>query len=225
MKLIFLDIDGVLNSQEFLHKNSKLDLEPDAKWWASAIEPERMALLNALVAATGALVVVSSTWRYGKSVEDLQEILGLAGFFGHVVGKTPRADTRGQEIDLFLQSATQPIEAFVCLDDDTDMAPVEDCWVRCYDGLAEDDLEEAISILCCGWENVCRAIVGVAADQLDGLYTDIYAEGGSVSSEEVELWDQAHEMYSQLLDQATFGSVSLLTDLLATEFTQAMEEE
>ena len=37
----------------------------------------------------GADVVVSSTWRYGKTVSELQEMLEAEGFIGRVIDKTP----------------------------------------------------------------------------------------------------------------------------------------
>ena len=51
MKLIFLDVDGVLNSAEWLETNQ------------GEIDPAKVRLLKQMIDATGAKVVLSSTWR------------------------------------------------------------------------------------------------------------------------------------------------------------------
>ena len=75
-RVIFLDIDGVL--------------APIRQWDRYGdLEPACIRVLNEIVADGAADVVVSSTWRYGKTVAELQEILAAEGFAGTVVGKTP----------------------------------------------------------------------------------------------------------------------------------------
>jgi len=65
------------------------------------LAPACIAVLNEIIAETGADVVVSSTWRYGKTVAELQEMLDAHGFAGRVRDKTPVGPpgaTRGDEI-------------------------------------------------------------------------------------------------------------------------------
>jgi len=90
--VIFLDIDGVL--------------APIRRWDRYGdLDPACIHVLNDIVARVGADVVVSSTWRHGKTVAELQEILQAEGFTGCVVDKTPTgapgAD-RGDEIAAWL---------------------------------------------------------------------------------------------------------------------------
>ena len=85
MKLIFLDIDGVLNS----HGNTQ-------------IENDKILLLNEIVKETNAEVVITSTWRIGQSVQTLQQTLSNLGFIGIVNGKTDELWCRGEEIDEYL---------------------------------------------------------------------------------------------------------------------------
>lgn len=54
MKLIFLDIDGVLNAHEPL----------DADVLCATFHRDKVALLNGVLRATGAKIVLSSAWRY-----------------------------------------------------------------------------------------------------------------------------------------------------------------
>src|SRR5215467_2405809 len=75
-RVIFLDIDGVL--------------APIRQWDRYGdLEPACIEALNEVAAKGGADVVVSSTWRYGKTVAQLQEMLDGAGFTGRVLDKTP----------------------------------------------------------------------------------------------------------------------------------------
>lgn len=53
MKLLFLDIDGVLNGRQ-KHEGSPY----------CGIEPANMRHLNAVLAATGAKIILTSAWRY-----------------------------------------------------------------------------------------------------------------------------------------------------------------
>src|SRR5262245_53853935 len=91
-RVIFLDIDGVL--APIVHWDRYGDLDPGC-----------IQVLNEIAARGGADVVISSTWRYGKTVAQLQQILDAAGFTGRVVDKTPigapGAD-RGEEIAAWL---------------------------------------------------------------------------------------------------------------------------
>jgi len=63
VKVIFLDIDGVLNGG--WHKEHGFD-------WALT---RAIRNLNALVARTGAKVVISSAWRLEMNVEALRQVL------------------------------------------------------------------------------------------------------------------------------------------------------
>lgn len=67
MKIIFLDIDGVLNTSETLkHSHNGI----------IGIDPYRVLLLDRIVEATGAEVVLSSSWRKGH-YEELKKSLAV----------------------------------------------------------------------------------------------------------------------------------------------------
>jgi len=53
MNVIFLDIDGVLNSEEFLKKNED-----------EAIDRNNVSILKNIIDKTGAVIVMSSGWRF-----------------------------------------------------------------------------------------------------------------------------------------------------------------
>src|SRR5947199_9393545 len=91
-RVIFLDIDGVL--------------APIRRWDRYGdLDPACIRVLNDIVARVGADIVVSSTWRYGKTVAELQAMLAAQGFAGRVVDVTPTGapgSGRGAEIAAWL---------------------------------------------------------------------------------------------------------------------------
>ncbi len=128
-KIIFLDIDGVLNSQLFYtsgrHSTRRAEFRND-------IDPESVKLLNELIKETGAKVVVTSTWRQGRSIEELQSILEHNEFVGEVIGKTDNLRSehclRGNEILKWIKDNENIVGCsysdyrhYIILDDDSDM--------------------------------------------------------------------------------------------------------
>jgi hypothetical protein len=127
-RVIFLDIDGVLNTVSYLSKAGRAD----------AIDPSRVELLNDLVARTEATVVLSSAWRVYYGLEGVQiKYLIPAGFKGRIMCVTPDLQaslnlpfkiSRGIEIACWLH--LNPTERFVILDDSDDVAPFKDYLVQ-----------------------------------------------------------------------------------------------
>jgi hypothetical protein len=136
-RVIFLDIDGVL--------------APIRRWDRYGdLDPACIQVLNEIVARGAADVVVSSTWRYGKTVTELQEILDAQGFTGCVLDKTPAgapgAD-RGEEIAAWL--AEHAVGGYVIFDDHGDMGELRTHLVQTHSaqGLQPADAPRALAIL------------------------------------------------------------------------------
>ena len=64
MKVIFLDVDGVLNSDEYFDKIKNVNI----CGIESEIDVEKIKLLKKAVDETGANVVLSSSWRYTRII-------------------------------------------------------------------------------------------------------------------------------------------------------------
>lgn len=161
MKIIFLDIDDVLNS------NATWDRQKNGMCpgWGSlapkggfreimlGVDPVFVELLNKIIDATNAKVVVSSDWRFYFNQDALIEILEDAGFKGEVVGMTGvHLKTRGREIANWLnqnQESLGGIESFVILDDRNDMDDLLPFLVETKygEGLQEEHVEQAINLL------------------------------------------------------------------------------
>lgn len=177
MRVIFLDIDGVLN-------NTQTVTDADAPWrgpnpiadgsppWALLIpvDPMCVARLNRLVAETGAKIVISSSWRLFSRWEDLGPALLRHGVVADVIGETPdlvndaawlerwrtregapfeyERMERGWEIREYL-AAHPEVTEFVILDDCSDMAELKPWLVLTdpIDGLDEPDVERALWLL------------------------------------------------------------------------------
>lgn len=142
MKLIFLDVDGVLNSIESMIVFADSGRE---------LCPIRCGLVGRLIRETGAKVVVSSAWRTGK-VEKTKEVLEKAGagcIVPHIIGETGQGydGHRGTQISEWIKANGEP-EAWVILDDDSDMLPGQPfvhTSMACGFGL--DDYLDALAIL------------------------------------------------------------------------------
>ena len=112
MKVIFLDVDGVLNSDEYFDRIQNLDIEGIE----SEIDINKVKLLKKAVDTTGAKVVLSSSWRYTKNALALKKLLADYGI--HITDSTPVVEhKRGLEIRTWLENNNN-VENFVILDDE-----------------------------------------------------------------------------------------------------------
>lgn len=108
MKALFLDIDGVLNSEEWARSDRTRNL----------VDLDEVALkrLQNIIATTGAKIVLSSTWRL---VPELVQLLRKRGL--DIFDLTPRHGafgTRNLEIAAWLEA--HDVESFAIVDDDED---------------------------------------------------------------------------------------------------------
>ena len=174
MKVLFLDIDGVLNSQNWFGyrlyciKNNMYDRvlnfidtnDENTEYKLNMIDDRAIANLNKIVEETGCKVVLSSSWRSSSESENVftQYILKLKGFKYELYDVTPRlwhkefGTQRGEEIQLWLdkESEKNEIESYVILDDDFDMLPEQMNNFIHIDGqvgLTDKDVCKAIKIL------------------------------------------------------------------------------
>lgn len=168
MVVVFLDIDGVLNSEQYMKtKKGTVYAEgfqyPGLEWWADGLDPEAMERLNRLVERTGAEIVVSSTWRLGGDVEWLQKILEMRGFRGRVIGVTPRYGDgpRSREIAAWVDRFGP--KRYVVLDDDSDAEiPGKTVRTSFRCGLTDEDVDKAVGIL--GEKKAPHSAVGPGRD-------------------------------------------------------------
>lgn len=158
MRLIFLDIDGVLN---------RIATEERFEGY-TFVEPQKLLYLQEIVRATGAKLVLTSTWRHGwyckengltKESRDLEDIRffdalqrKLHEYNLDFLGYTDDFALRGKEIEKWKTEWTgEPIESFVILDDlpEEELEPYSDRLVQTclHEGLLPEHVEQAIAML------------------------------------------------------------------------------
>jgi hypothetical protein len=149
MRVIFLDIDGVLNGNQYLDISGSGLLD----FGSHRLNPDNIARLNTLVSKTGADIVISSSWRIRCSLFDILAWFKERGFTSHIFSATPRIYTpnrvRGDEIKAWLQTRDEKVESFVILDDADDMAELVPHLVQTDNevGLTDANVEAATKIL------------------------------------------------------------------------------
>jgi hypothetical protein len=147
MRVIFLDIDGVLNH------DTSMELTKD--YWT---KPETYLIerLKKIIDATDAKIVLSSDWRLDRDddEEDFHYLTLVKMLYEYNMGIwdfTPYLGNvpRGLEISEYISEHEEEIESFVILDDRCDMEPVKDRLVRTDPsvGLTNEDVLEAINML------------------------------------------------------------------------------
>ena len=152
-KVIFLDIDGVLNSQntfidnheyrKFFLKNMNGSVDDEIGHIMLDIDLDKVFMLRDICNLTGAKVVVSSCWRRLMVYPLFEEKLTSLGI--PIVGITPFiSNNRGDEIRKYLEE--NQVDDFIILDDDIfrDFNEFENYLVKT--SFYEDGLNDEISI-------------------------------------------------------------------------------
>lgn len=123
MKVVFLDIDGVLNSMDYLKVTSRLGIRKDkVDKYGDPFDPRCVLNLEMVIKETGALIVISSVWKY-QGLEAMKSMWKDRNLPGEVIGITPNINgPRGAEIEKWLQDEMS-VNEYVIIDDDNDMLP------------------------------------------------------------------------------------------------------
>ena len=153
MKVIFLDVDGVLNCATTIKRL-------DVCFEFNFVDTRKVLRLRDIVERTGAKLVLSSTWRFGADPrafyierEALRELVAefrrlRCPLWFDITPYLPRAK-RWQEINAWL--INNDVEDFIILDDwgEDEFRPMMDRLVKCdpRKGLTKGRAELAIQML------------------------------------------------------------------------------
>ena len=127
MKVIFLDIDGVICVVGCNMDEARKLVRCDAtRKLYETLNKDCIAALNEIVNRSGAKVVISSSWRRFDSLRTLKRKFKEAGFIGMIIDVTPVTTScnggtycyRGNEIQMWLNEHPE-VEKFVIIDDET----------------------------------------------------------------------------------------------------------
>ncbi len=156
MRVVFIDIDGVLNSDAYFRALEHAG-EALTEWWGErCLDPRAIALLDALLTHADATAVISSSWRQRFSLSELDAMFRARGLSRTLHSVTPSMHrtpdgarlTRGDEVQAWLD-AHDAVDAFVILEDEEELSHLEPFAMRVSTsvGLGRDDVERAIEAL------------------------------------------------------------------------------
>jgi len=129
MKVVFLDLDGVMNSGWYARDRRNYVVKEQGNIFKE-IDPQAIKVLNDFCKETDAKIVISSSWRTTAYADN---VLERAGFKGKVIGITPHIEgkyvLRGNEIYAWIKQNINLLEVdyssnfkqYVIFDDDGDM--------------------------------------------------------------------------------------------------------
>ena len=157
MKVIFLDVDGVLNSEK--SRNEMYD--NNENWMWNEVAYYHLEKLKKIVEKTGATIVLSSSWRlyhpkltgFSEVKDELLKVLidKMNNLGLKIEDVTPDFHDRwrGCEIEDWLKNHPE-VEKYIILDDDTDFLPEQKPFfikTTFKEGLTDELTEKAIQIL------------------------------------------------------------------------------
>ena len=162
--ILFLDIDGVLNTERQHDRCVNLGIDP-VDGFGYGFDPEAVANLKRIVNETGADIVISSSWKVW-GLDAMQRMWVRRQLPGKVIDITPNTDSdemllsidldmgipavKGSEIKEWLSTSGSQVTDYAILDDLPDMLPEQQTHFVQTDpriGITEDDADRVITIL------------------------------------------------------------------------------
>ncbi len=143
--ILFLDVDGVLNSRATRPANpSRL------RDW---LDPINVGAFNELTRRAQFEVVLSTSWRLGRTLDEIAIEFAASGLLRKPIASTPDLrgvqGSRGAEIAAWLSSQRCPIQRFAILDDAfaIEEFPQQHVRISSLNGLRLDDLPAILRLL------------------------------------------------------------------------------
>jgi hypothetical protein len=161
-KIIFLDFDGVLNTEHY-QGLLRYQREPWQDEHGAFFDPNAVKQLRRIIDATGADIVIESSWKY-LGLDAMKELWKVRNLPGRVIDITPSSvsdeyllknlDTtmihcKGMEIASWLSEQAEDIR-YAIIDDEyviLDSQLPHFILTNPYEGITEEQTNRAISIL------------------------------------------------------------------------------
>lgn len=152
LPIVFLDFDGVVNTIYWKKDTNGICCVNVMKGGHTELNNQQaIGWLNELYSIVQYDIVVSSTWRMGMTLGELQDLLIKSGFRPdiRVIGKTPVLhEERGIEIQQWIDENNFTGD-FIIIDDDSDMGELLPKLVKCdtYIGFTIYDYQKSLKLL------------------------------------------------------------------------------
>ena len=161
-KIIFLDFDGVLNTEHY-QGLLRYQGEPWQDEHGAFFDPNAVKQLRRIIDATGAVIVIESSWKY-LGLDAMKELWKVRNLPGRVIDITPSSvsdeyllknlDTtmihcKGMEIASWLSEQAEDIR-YTIIDDEyviLDSQLPHFILTNPYEGITEEQTNRTISIL------------------------------------------------------------------------------
>ena len=149
-KIIFLDFDGVLNTEHYQGL-----LQYQGKSWqdeyGAFFDPNAVKQLKRIIDATGADIVVESSWKY-LGLDAMKELWEVRNLPGTIIDITPSllGKNKGVEIASWLTEQANQNIRYAIIDDEyviLDSQLPHFILTNPYEGITEEQANRAISIL------------------------------------------------------------------------------
>lgn len=165
-KVIFLDIDGVLNTQQFQQALRAKGL-PSSDEFGAVFDPRAVAQLKHIIEQTEADIVLISSWKF-LGIEVLRQMWTQRELPGRLLDITPSSASdetllamdleledlpntcKGTEIEAWLRQHSNPNVGYVIIDDEEVILPTQRAYfvqTKPEIGLSRREAERAIQIL------------------------------------------------------------------------------
>jgi predicted AlkP superfamily phosphohydrolase/phosphomutase len=167
MKVLFLDVDGVLNCRDTFYRRhrqwlssclSTKEESTEYSWPLAHLDELLVPNLNTICEQTGCKIVLSSTWRLTASLNDFREWLAKKEFkySSQIIDKTINLSSnefvycRGKEVQEWINK-NSGIVSYVVVDDDIEdiitLHPNNTVQTCSKEGLTAEKALEVIAIL------------------------------------------------------------------------------
>ena len=149
-KIIFLDFDGVLNTEHYQGL-----LQYQGKPWqdehGAFFDPNAVKHLKRIIDATDADIVVESSWKY-LGLDAMKELWKVRNLPGTIIDITPSlvGESKGVEIASWLSKYAKQDIRCVIIDDEyviLDSQLAHFILTNPYEGITEEQANRAISML------------------------------------------------------------------------------
>lgn len=121
IKVLFLDIDGVLNTDR-QQWHCQMNCITPIDEFGYEFDHKAVDNLATILEETGAEIVISSSWKF-LGLQTLQKMWEDRKLPGTILDITPDGKSKGWEIDEWLMECESQVNRYAIIDDENDILP------------------------------------------------------------------------------------------------------